>query len=67
MSLTGNFKYMVHHFILLGLNHLDLNLGLIGRDGGLSTLCHSCGFACQQRVLKKFPDPFYLHFNYEVV
>ena len=22
-------------------------LGLIGRDGGLSTLCHICGFACQ--------------------
>ena len=28
-------------------------LGLIGRDGGLSTLCHRCGFDCQQRVLKK--------------
>ena len=26
----------------------------IGRDGGLSTLCHSCGFAFQQRVLKTF-------------
>ena len=34
---------------------------LIGRDGGLSTLCHSCGFACQQRVLKTFPGPGYLH------
>ena len=29
----------------------------MGRDGDLSTLCHSCGFACQQRELKKFPDP----------
>ena len=28
---------------------------IIGRDGGLSTLCHSCGFACQQKVLKTFP------------
>ena len=27
----------------------------------MSTLCHSCGFACQQRVLKTFPDPGYLH------
>ena len=27
---------------------------LIVREGGLSTLCHSCGFACQQRVLKRF-------------
>ena len=33
---------------------IPLALGLIGRDGGLSTLCHSCGFACQQRVLKRF-------------
>ena len=40
---------------------IPLALGLIGRDGGLSTLCHSCGFACQQRVLKTFPDPGYLY------
>ena len=40
---------------------IPLTLGLIGRDGGLSTLCHSCGFACQQRVLKTFPSPGYLH------
>ena len=39
---------------------MPLALGLIGRDGGLSTLCHSCGFACQQRVLKTFPVPDYL-------
>ena len=38
-----------------------LTLGLIGRDGGLSFLCHSCRFACQQRVLKTFPGPGYLH------
>ena len=35
-------------------------LGVIERDGGLSTLCHSCGFDCQQRVLKTFPGPGYL-------
>ena len=40
---------------------IPLALGLIGRDGGLSTLCHSCRFACQQRVLKMFPGPGYLH------
>ena len=39
---------------------IPLALGLIGRDGGLSTLCHSCGFACQQKVLKTFPGPGYL-------
>ena len=33
---------------------------IIRRDGGLSTLCHSCGFSCQQRVLKTFLDPDYL-------
>ena len=32
----------------------------IGRDDGLSILCHSCGFACQQGVLKTFPGPGYL-------
>ena len=40
---------------------IPLALGLLGRDGGLSTLCHSCGFACQQRVLKTFTGPGYLH------
>ena len=39
---------------------IPLVLGLMGRDGGLSTLCHSFGFACQQRVLKKIPGPGYL-------
>ena len=36
---------------------IPLALGLIGRGGGLSTLCHSCRLACQQRVLKMFPGP----------
>ena len=40
---------------------IPMALGLIGRDDGLRTLCHSCGFACQQRVLKKFPDRDCLH------
>ena len=34
---------------------IPLTLGLIGGDNGLSTLCHSCEFACQRRVLKTFP------------
>ena len=41
--------------------YIYMALGLIGRDGGLSTLCQRCGFDCQQRVLKKFPSPGYLH------
>ena len=39
---------------------IPLTLGLIRKDNGLSTLCHSCGFVCQQRVLKTFPCPGYL-------
>ena len=39
---------------------IPLTLGLIGGDGGLSTLCDSCGFAGQQRVLKRFPGLGYL-------
>ena len=46
---------------------IRLYLGLISTDGGLSTLYHSCGFACQQRVLKTFPDPGYLHSEGRVV
>ena len=39
---------------------IPLTLELIVRDDGLITLCHSCEFACQQRVLKTFPGPGYL-------
>ena len=39
---------------------IPFTLGLIGRDGGFNTLCHSCGFPCQQRVLKTFPCSGYL-------
>ena len=42
-------------------NHTDiqfnpLTLVLMGKDGGLSTLCHGCRFTCQT-VLKRFPGP----------
>ena len=39
---------------------IPLALGLIGSDGGLNALCHSCGFACQQWVLNTFPGLGYL-------
>ena len=55
---------MVNLYICLTISScygsIPLTLGLIERDGGLSTLCHSSGFACQQRVLKSFPGPGYL-------
>ena len=34
---------------------ISLTLVLIGRDGGLSTLYHSCRFDYQQRVLEAIP------------
>ena len=46
---------------------MSLTLGLIGRDGGLSTLCHGCRFVSQQRVLKPFSGPGYLHSEDEVL
>ena len=39
---------------------ITLTLGLIWKDGGWSTLDHSWGFACQQRMLKSFLDLAYL-------
>ena len=39
---------------------ITLTLGFIGRNNGLSTLCHNCRFPCQQRVLKTFPGPGYI-------
>ena len=35
-------------------------LMVVERDDGLSTLCHTCGFPSEQRVLKTFPGPRYL-------
>ena len=51
----------IYIYIYIYYGSIPLPLGLIGRDGSLSTLCHSCGFARQQRVLKTFPGPSYLH------
>ena len=46
---------------------IPLVFGLIVRDGGLSTLCNSWGFVCQQRLLKTFPGPGYFQSNDDVV
>ena len=46
---------------------ISLILVLIGRDGGLKTLCHNCGLSCQQRLLKAFPDPGFLRAENGVV
>ena len=42
MAFTDKFVYIAHHFILL--QHMPLGLVLIGREGGLRTLCHGCRF-----------------------
>ena len=47
----------IWHIISSCYSSIPLALGSIGRDDGLSTLCHSCEFACQQRVLKMLPGP----------
>ena len=47
---------MTHHFILLRQSQYLMVI----EDGGLSTLCDSCRFICQQSVLKTFPGPDYL-------
>ena len=46
---------------------ISLTLVLIGRDGGLSTLCHSYLFDYQQRMLKTFAGPGFLCSEDEVV
>ena len=58
MASTGNLNIWLT--ILSCYGSIPFTLGLIGRNGGLSSLCHSCGSASQQRVLKTFPGPGYL-------
>ena len=65
MTPIGKFVYMAHRFILLRLNSFGLRFDAEG--GGLSTICHSSGVACQQRVLKTLPGTGYLHSNNGVV
>ena len=52
------YNLLVNFYIRLTISSCDgsipLTLGFIGRDGGLNTVCHSWGFACQQRVIKRF-------------
>ena len=59
-SLTGKFVY-IWLTISSCYDSTPLTLGLIERDGSLSTLCHGCRFACQKRVLKTFAGPSYIH------
>ena len=42
---------------------MSLTLRLIDRNDSLNFLCHGCGFACQQGVLKTFPFSVYLYFE----
>ena len=58
MTFTGKFVHMAQHFSCYG--SINLNLGLIGTEVGLITLCHSCGFLCHQEFLKTFLGLGYL-------
>ena len=60
MAFTGKFVY-IWFTISSCYGSIPLALWLIEKDGGLNTLCHNYGFACQQTVLKTFPGPGYLH------
>ena len=55
-EVVWRWHFLVHLDIYSSLFYLtkaqSLCLIVIGRDGGLSTLCHSCRLACQQRVLR---------------
>ena len=42
------------------INSTELSKYMLKLNDELSTLCRGCRFACQQRVLKTFPDPGYL-------
>ena len=66
MAFTGKFVY-IWLTISSCYSSILLALGLMGRDGGLSTLCHDCVFPCHQRALKIFTGPGYLHPEDEVV
>ena len=66
MAFIGKFVY-IWLTISSCYGSILLALGLMGRDGGLSTLCHYCVFPCHQRVLKIFTGPGYLHPEDEVV
>ena len=57
MTFLGKFGYSSLFYLVTAQSQCLMG---IGRDRGLSTLCHSCGFSCQQRVLKTFPGPGFL-------
>ena len=60
-------SFYMHLTISSCYSSIPLALVLIWRDGGLSTLCHSCGFYYQQRPLKTFPGSGYLCFEDGVI
>ena len=57
--MNNNYVFNYIWLYIYGYSSDPLTLGLIGRDGGLSTLC--------QRVLKTFLGPGYLHSENGVV
>ena len=65
MASTCKFVYMADHFILLQLNPFGHK---VDREGWwFEHSLYICGFACQQRVLKKFPGHGYLGYKDRLV
>ena len=60
MIFVGKFVYLHHHFILLQLNPFDLR---VDQEGWFFSPVCVIFMGCQQRVLKTFPCPGYLHAN----
>ena len=52
--------YSIYTYIYIYIERERERERVDGEGWGLSTLCHSCGFACQQMLLKRFPGPGYL-------
>ena len=55
MAFLGKFVFVYIYYLTLYIAPTQSQcLVEIDRDGGLSTLYRSCGFDCQQTVLKRF-------------
>ena len=59
MTYTGKLVY-IWVTILSCYGSISVSLMLIERDGGLSTLCHNCGFDYKDKVVKTFPGLDYV-------
>ena len=60
-NVVENSMSAIYMAYLYTTQHHSDNLATGALGTSMSTVCHSCGFACQHRVLKIFLGPGYLH------